>query len=181
MTRMKHRMMRWMVPAGVMLTLSMVAVADTAWAQPPGGRGPRAGGMRRRPGPPPGGQTMHLRALDLSEVQREQIRGIHEQNAEATQAAAERVRVARQALQDAVTADVVNEGAIRVVASELGIAEGNAAVQRAHVHAQVWQILTPEQQVAAREAETEMQHRMEQRRQRMGERRERRQERRQQG
>ena len=181
MMSMKRRMMKWMVPAGVMLTLGLFAVADTAWAQPPGGRGERTGRMGRRPGPPPGGQMMHLRALDLSEAQQEQIRSIHEQNGEATQAAAERVRVARQALQEAITADVVNEGAIRTVASELGIAEGDAAVQRAHVHAQVWLMLTPEQQVAAREAEVEMQQRMEQRQQRMGERREQRQERRQQG
>ena len=181
MTSVKRRMMRWMVPAGVMLTLGMFAVADTAWAQRPGGRGPRAGRIGRPPGPPPGGQMMHLRALDLSDAQREQIRSIHEQNAEMTQAAVERVRVARQALEDAVTADVVNEGAIRVVASELGIAEGDAAVQRASVHAQVWQTLTLEQQVAAREAEVEMQQRRDQRRQRTGERRERRQERRPQG
>ena len=180
MMSLKRRMMRWMVPAGVMVTLGMFAVADTVWAQPPDGRGPRAGGMRRRPGPP-GGQMMYLRALDLSEAQREQIRSIHEQNGEAARAADERVRAARRALQDAVTADVVNEDAIHAVASELGIAEGDAAVQRAHVHAQVWQLLTPEQQVAAREAEAEMQQRVEQRRRRMGERRERRQERRRPG
>ena len=176
MMSLKRTMMRWMVPAGVTLTLAMFAVADTAWAQPP-----RAGGMRRRPGPPPGGQMMHLRALDLNEAQREQIRGIHEQNSEATRAAAERVRMARQALQDAVTAELVNENAIRVVAAELGTAEGDAAVQRAYVHAQIWQTLTPEQQVSAREAEVEMQQRMEQRQQRTRERRERRRERRQQG
>ena len=166
---------RWLAPAVVMIALGTLVIADTARAQPPGGRGPGAGRMGRRPGPPPGGQMMHLRALDLSEAQREQIRSIHEQNAEATQVADERVRVARQALQDAVTADAVNEGAIHVVASELGIAEGDAAVQRAYVHAQVWQMLTPEQQVAAREAEATMRQRMEQRQQRMGERRERRQ------
>ena len=124
---------------------------------------------------------MHLRALDLSEAQREQIRIIREQNREATQAAGELVHVARQALQDAVTADPMNEGAIRVVASELGIVEGDAAVQRAFLHAQVWQTLTPEQQVAARDAEAEMEQRKAQRRQRSGERRQRRQERHQQG
>ncbi len=124
-----------------------------------------------------GGGVMHLRALDLSAAQQEQVRSIHEQSGEATQATDQRVRAARQALQEATTADVVNEGAIRAVANELGMAEGDAAVQRAWVHAQVWQMLTPEQQAAAREAETEMR----QRRQRTGERRERRLERRQQG
>jgi protein CpxP len=116
-----------------------------------------------------------LGRLDLSEAQQEQIRRVMEQNRAATRTAGEGVRTARQALQDAVTADVVNEGAIRAVATELGRAEGDAAVQRAYVHSQVWQLLTSEQQVDAREAEAEMRQRMAERRQRTGERRERRQ------
>ena len=177
----KTTMRKWLVPVVAMVALGMLVAADTGWAQPPDGPGPRARRAGRREGPPPGGQLMHLRRLDLSEAQREQIRSIHEQSGEATQAADERVRAARQALQDAVTADLVNEGAIRAVATELGIAEGDAAVQRAYVHAQVWQMLTPEQQAAAREAEAEMQARAGQRLQRMGERRGRRQGRRQEG
>ena len=175
---------RWLgqalAPVAVVVALGALVVADTAEAQPPGGPGGPAGRMGRRGGPSPGGPMMYLRALDLTEAQREQIRSIREQNREATQAAGERVRVARQALQDAVTADPMNEGAIRVVASELGIAEGDAAVQRAYVHAQVWQTLTPGQQAAASDAEAKMEQRRAQRRQRSSERRERRQERRQQ-
>ena len=53
-------------------------------------------------------------------------------------------------------------------------------MQQAYLHAQVWQMLTREQQVAAKEAEAEMERRRTQRRQRMGERRERRQQRQQQ-
>ena len=180
-------MMRWLgavvVPAVVMVALGAFVVADTASAQPPGGRGGRGGRMGRQGGPGggPGGQLMHLRAVDLTGAQREQIRTIHEQSGEATRAVNERVRVARRALQDAVTADVVNEGAIHAVASELGLAEGDAAVQQAYLHAQVWQLLTPEQQEQARAAEDEMERRMGQRRQRTGERRERRQQRQQLG
>ena len=176
----KMTMTRWLVPVVVMVALGTLVVADAASAQPRGERGARAGRMGRGGGPPPGGQLMHLRALDLSEVQQEQIRSIHEQSGEATRAANEQVRVARLALQDAVTADVVNEYAIRAVANELGIAEGDAAVLRAYLHAQVWQLLTPEQQVASGEAEAELERRRGQRRQRMGERRELRQQRRQQ-
>ena len=178
------RMTRWLgavvVPVVVIVALGTLIVADAASAQPPGGRGARAARMGRRLGPPLSGQLMHLRSVDLSEAQREQIRTIHEQNGEATQAANERVRVARRALHDAVTADVVNEGAIHAVASELGLAEGDAAVQQAYVHAQVWQLLTPQQQEQARAAEDEMERRMGQRQQRVGERRHRRQQRRQQ-
>ena len=181
----KMTMKRWLAPVVgpvvVMVALGTLVVADAASAQPQGGRGARAGRMGRGGGPIPGGQLMHLRALDLSEAQREQVRSILEQSGEATRAADEHVRTARQALQEAVTADVVNENAILALANELGIAEGDAAVQRAYLHAQVWQLLTPEQQVAAREAEAELAQRRGQRRQRMGERRELRQQRRQQG
>ena len=178
----KTTMKRWLTPVVVPAVVMMVAlgtlvVADAAAAQPRVGRGARAGRMGRGGGPPLGGQLMHLRALDLSEAQQEQIRTMGEQSGEAIQAAAEQ---ARQALHDATIADVVSEGQIHVAAAALGTAEGEAAVHRAYLHAQVWQLLTPEQQVAAREAEAEMARRRGQRRQRMGERRERRQQRQQQ-
>lgn len=177
-------MQRWLgpvvVPVVMMVALGTLVVADAASAQRPGGRGARAGRMGGRAGLSSGGQLMHLRALDLTEAQQEQIRSIHEQSGEATQAVDERLRVARQRLQHAVTANVVNEGDIRSLADALGTAEGDAAVQQAYLHAQVWQMLTPEQQVAAREAEAELARRTEQRRQHMGERRELRQQRRQQ-
>ena len=161
----------WVGPLLVTIALGTLSAADVASAQPPDGGGHRRGRMGRRPGPPggPGGQLMHLRTLDLSAVQRDQIRSIREQSGESTLAANERVRVARQALRDAVTADVVNEAAIHAVANELGLAEGDATVQQAYLHAQVWQMLTPAQQEQARAAEAEMERRREQRRQRMGE------------
>ena len=178
MTSAKRKMTRWMVPAGVLLMVGLFAVADTAWGQPADGPGLRRGRMGRRAGPL-GGPLLPLGRLGLTQAQQEQVQAVMEQNRQATRTAEERVREVRQALQDAVTADSVNEGAIRAVATELGLAEGDAAVQRAYVHAAVWQLLTPEQQAAAREAKAEMQQRSAQRRQRVDERRQRRQERRQ--
>ena len=175
---MKRRMTKWMVLASVLLTFGVLTVTETAWAQPPGRPGPRAGRVGRRPASPAGGRPVRLGRLDLSEAQREQIRSTHEESREVIRAAEERVQAARQALLAAVTADLVNESTIRVLATELGWAEGDAAVHRAHVHVQVWQVLTAEQQAAARAAEAKMQERMKRRRERMGERRERRQERR---
>lgn len=167
----RMRRTRRMIPVGALLTLGLFAAADLAWSQPPDGDGPRRGRMMRRGAGGPGGPGgLPLGRLDLSEAQREQVRLVMEQNQEATGAAMERVRTVREALTDAVTAEVVNEGAIRAVATELGAAEGDAAVQRAYVHSQLWQHLTPEQQAAAQE----MQAQMEQRRERMGERRARR-------
>ena len=163
----KRRMTKWMVPAGVVLTLGLCAATDTAWAQPPGPDGPRMG---RRPGPLDGGPLMHLGQVGLNEAQRDQIRSIREESREAGEAAMERVRAAREALQAAVTAEVVNEAAIRVAAAELGEAEGDAAVQRAYLHSRVWQVLTVDQQEAVRAAEATRQARMAQRQQRMADR-----------
>ena len=96
-----------------------------------------------------------------------------EQNGEVLRQAEARVRDSRQALRETVSADVLNEGAIRAAAVELGTAEGEAAVQLAYVRAQIWQLLTPGQQVAAEQAEARMQEWREQRGQRAAERRER--------
>ena len=117
--------------------------------------------------------TLPLGRLDLTDTQHEQVRSVMEQNREASRAAGARLREVRAALQDAVTAEVVNDGAIRAVAAELANAEGDAAVQRAFVRSQVWQLLTTDQQVIALELEIEMKERMEQRRTRRGERGER--------
>lgn len=171
---------KWMVPAGVLLTLGLFAVADVAWSQPPDGPGGRRGRVGRRGGPGgPGGLMLPMGRLGLTDTQHEQVRGVMEQNREATQVAGARLREVRQALHDAVGADVANEGAIRAVAAELANAEGDVAVQRAFVRSQVWQLLTPDQQATARELEAEMKQRMEQRRGRRAERGERRERRRQ--
>lgn len=172
---MKRKTLRWMVPTGVLLTLGLFAVADAAWSQPPDGSGSRRGRMGRRGGPGgPGGLMLPLGRLDLTETQRGQVRNVMEQNREASRTAGARLREVRAALQDAMTAEVVNEGAIRAVATELANAEGDVAVQRAFVRSQVWQLLTPDQQATALEVEAEMKERMGQRRTRRGERRERR-------
>ncbi len=178
MGSMKRKTLKWMVPAGVLVTLGLFAAADLAWSQPPDGPGGRRGGMMGRRGGPggggpggPGGVMLPLGRLHLTEAQHDQVRGVMEQNREATRAAGARLREVRNALKDAVTAEVVNEGAIRAVATDLATAEGDAAVQRAFVRSQVWQLLTPDQQANALELEAEMKERMEQRRARRGERR----------
>ncbi|MDG2040100.1 MAG: Spy/CpxP family protein refolding chaperone [Ilumatobacter sp.] len=179
---MKRKTFKRMVPAAVLLTLGFFAVADVAWSQPPDGSGGRRGRMGRRGGPGgAGGLMLPLGRLDLTEAQRGQVRSVMEQNREASRAAGARLREVRAALRDAITTDVVNEGAIRAVAAELANAEGDVAVQRAFVRSQVWQLLTPDQQATALKVEAEMKERMEQRRARRGERGERRGPRRDQG
>ena len=172
MTLKKHRKTKWMLFTGALLTLGRFAVTDAAWSQPPDGSGGRRGRMGRAGGPVGSRGTMlPLRLLDLTESQRQLVRGVMEQNAEATRAVGERVREVREALRNAETAETPDEGAIRAVAAELANAEGDAAVQRAFVRSQLWRILTPEQQEEVRALEQEdreIARRMERRRERAG-------------
>ena len=73
------------------------------------------------------------------------------------------MRVAREAVAEAVTASVVDEERIRTLAAELGRLAGDAAVQRAQVYAADWQILTPEQQARADEIRAAREERRERR------------------
>ncbi len=161
---------RWLVTTGVIAVLGMFAAADVALSQPPDSRG-RFGRMMRGLGGPSGGMGLPLHRLDLTEGQRTQVRHVLDQNRAATREAEGRVHAARGALSDAVNAEVLNEGAIHAVASELGLAEGEAAIQRAHVRFQLWQLLTPDQQAVALKAQATLKERQDQRRERMRERR----------
>jgi protein CpxP len=104
-----------------------------------------------------------LRALDLTDAQREQIRTILESHKNEFKPVAERMIVARQELNDAVTAGVVDEAAIRGAAAKVAAVEADAAVMRAKVHAEVFAVLTPEQQAKARELKAQARERLKQR------------------
>lgn len=170
--------------AGCVASLALVIGATAALGareQGPGGFGPRGGFGRRGPGGPgpggpgpggPGGPVPGLRMLDLAEAQREQVRGIMESHKAEFEAHAQKLGPAHQALADAITAEALDETAIRQRAAELAALEADGAVLRARVHAQVWALLTPEQQQKARDIKAQqaqrragMRQRMEQRRQ----------------
>jgi Spy/CpxP family protein refolding chaperone len=138
-------------------------VAVQAQPGPPPGRGPWG---RHMGGPPAGRLGFALGQLDLTEAQREQIRAIHQTHRQETQAAGQQVTAARQALDQAV-ASGADEGAIRGAAAKLGEAIAEASVLRAKVHAEVLQVLTPEQQAKARELRAQFQERAKLRQQRM--------------
>ncbi|GEM_PF-5819849 len=161
---------RWLVTTGVIAVLGMFTAVDVALSQPPEGRS-RSGRMMRGPGGLSGGMGLPLGRLDLTEDQRTQVRNVLDQNRAATREAEARVYAARGALSDAVNAEVLNEGAIRAVASELGLSEGEAAIQRAYVRSQLWQLLTPNQQAVALKTQAEIEERQDHRRERMRERR----------
>ena len=111
----------------------------------PGGRG--------RGGPGRGGPLagLPLRELNLSEAQREQGRAVTESHQAEMKAVGDRAMTARQALQAATTSPSFDEAAVRARAAELAAVEADFAVVRARIFADVFQILTPEQQAKVKE------------------------------
>lgn len=129
----------------------------------PGGPGMmgRGQGMRGGPGGGPFGFLgPGARELNLTDAQREQIRTAAQGHQEEMKAIGEKLGAARKALDDAITADQFDEGAIRARANELAALEGDAAVLRAKVHQAVWSVLTPEQKQKAAELKSQMEQRM---------------------
>jgi periplasmic protein CpxP/Spy len=116
-----------------------------------------------------------LRGLDLTAEQRTQVRNVFEQHRDELRKVHERVRAAFKAQNDAVTAIPPDESAIRAKSADVAAAQAEAAVLRARIHGEVYQILTPEQQQKAKELRAERQQRMQERRQRFEERRQQRQ------
>ncbi len=124
------------------------------------GMGPGAYAARR------GGATafgLRLGQLGLTEAQRDQVRTILDSHRAEQQAAREKLVAARKALDAAMTAEALNEGAIRTAYKALSDLQEDAAVQRARVRAEVWQVLTPEQRTRAKELQAQAEQRRAQR------------------
>jgi len=145
----------------------VLGTAAAGFAQPGGfGRGPGRGGGPGGPlGPLVSLHVEALRGLDLTDAQREQVRSIMESHREEARAVAERSRTAMEAL-EAATQSGTDEAAIRQQGEALGVALGEAAVLRARVRAEVWGVLTAEQQARAEQLKAEREARMKERRER---------------
>ena len=127
----------------------------------------------------PGGLIAGLRELDLTDAQREQLRGAMESHKAEFGAHGTSMMAARKALDETVTAETFDEDAIRQKSAAVAALEADGAVLRARVHAEVWALLTSEQQQKARDLKARMAQRFEQMRERFEQRRDQRQERRQ--
>jgi Spy/CpxP family protein refolding chaperone len=103
----------------------------------PGGPGGPMGG--------PMGMLPMLRRLNLTDAQRDQIKAIADSHKDEWKALAERERTARTALNNAVTADTIDEAAIRQKSAEVAAVDADAAVARARAHAEMLQVLTADQ------------------------------------
>jgi protein CpxP len=131
------------VSAAAML---VAGLATAALAQGPegrrGGRGFGHGGMRG---------MLPLAQLELSDAQREQVRAAMERHREDMRAIGERLGAAHTAQRDAVQAVPVNEALIRSTSQALATAQTDMALLQARIHNDVWNLLTPDQQVKAKE------------------------------
>ena len=126
----------------------------------PFSRGGRMGG----PGGPMGMLPMLARELNLTDAQKAQIKTIADSHRDEWKALGDRARTAHEALQQAVTADAVDEGLIRQRSAEVAAVEADMNVARARTHAEVFQLLTPEQKTQAKTLQSTAGERMRERR-----------------
>jgi len=132
--------------------------------------GPRGSIGPGGPGGPLGEFLREARALNLSDAQKEQLRGRAQARQAEAQTTGQRVHVARQALDAAVTGTALNEPAVRQAAADLAVVEADAAVLRSRVYHEALSVLTGEQQAQLTQMRAQRQARMQQRAQQMRER-----------
>ena len=114
------------------------------------------GGQRGLMGGPMGGTMLPgLGQLNLTDAQKEQVRTAAQSHRDAFKAISDRAIAAHEALNDAVTADTMDETAIRAKAADVAAVELDAALLRAKVHAEAFALLTPEQQAKAKQLRAE--------------------------
>lgn len=121
--------------------------------------GGRGGPGRMGPGGLMGMLPRLGRELQLTDAQRDQIKAIAQSHRDEWKALADRARTAHDGLRAAVTADTVDETAIRQKSAEVSAVEADMAVAQAHAHAEVFQILTADQKAKLKELRTQMQNR----------------------
>jgi Spy/CpxP family protein refolding chaperone len=149
------------------LTIALIATLGTgsALAQR---TGPGSAGLRQgRPGMRQGLMAMArlgLARLDLTDSQREQVKTIVSNHRPEVQKLAEREIPARRGLVDAVMSG--DEPAIRQRGAEVGAIETDRALLAARVRAEIFKILTPEQQQKAQALRKQVEERVDQRRSR---------------
>jgi protein CpxP len=103
-----------------------------------------------------------LRQLDLTDQQREQIRGIVQSHRTDFQQAREKLRTAFEAQRAAADATPPDEATIRSKATDVAAAQADLIVLGTKVRAEVFQVLTPEQQAKAQELKAQREQRRQQ-------------------
>ena len=148
------------VAAGVVLVALLATTV--AFAQ-----GPRGGGFGGRGGRGfgPGAPGLMLNELNLTDAQREQVREIRDRSREQVQAVSKRLGDLAAKQRQAIETIPVNETLITSATQDLTQAQVEMAIHEARLNADVWAVLTPEQQAKATKLRAERKAQMEQRRQ----------------
>jgi Spy/CpxP family protein refolding chaperone len=149
------------ITTGIVAMLSAGAVSLFAQGGPGRGAGPFGTGGR-------GGFAagFALGQLNLSDPQKQQVRDIMQRDREQMRSTMQRLGEAMQAQRAAINQVPVNEQAVRAAAAQVASVQADLAVAQARVHADIWNILTPEQQTKAKELEQQAQTRGRERQQR---------------
>jgi Spy/CpxP family protein refolding chaperone len=152
----RFRSLAWGVALVALLATSV------AYAQEPpgggfGGRGGRGFG--------PGGPGLVLNELNLTDAQREQVREIRGRYREQIQTLSRRLGDLTAKQRQAIETVPVNETLITSATQDMTQAEVEVAIQEARINADIWSVLTPEQQAKATKLRAERKAQMEQRRQ----------------
>jgi Spy/CpxP family protein refolding chaperone len=119
-------------------------------------------------GGPAGLGLMMLGQLNLTSDQQDRIKQILDSHHDEQQAIGQKEAAAHQALQDAISGSTFDESAVRGRAADLAAVDADAAVAQARVYAEVFQILTPDQQKKLQDLQANMKSRMQQNRQNRG-------------
>jgi Spy/CpxP family protein refolding chaperone len=127
-----------------------VAAQPAPPAQPQPPTPPARPGLRRGPGAGNG--------LNLSADQQAKIAALREAQQKDMQASREAVRTARQKFAELQQAGTFDEQAVRAAANAVAAAEADAMVSRARHRAQVFALLTPEQQTQMKQRQTRVRH-----------------------
>ena len=140
--------------------VALVALLATSVAY---AQGPRGGGRGGR-GFGPGGPGLALNELNLTDAQREQVREIRGRYQEQIQALSRRLGDLTAKQRQAIETIPVNETLITSATQDMTQAQVEVAIQEARINADIWSVLTPEQQAKATKLRAERKAQMEQRR-----------------
>jgi len=158
------RVRKIVVTAGLVALMSAGAVALFAQG------GPGRGAGQFGPGGPGFGRGLGagfaLGQLDLSDAQKQQVRDIMRRHREQSSGTMQRMEQAMQAQRAAINQVPVNEAAVRQASASLAAVQADAAVDEARLHADIFSILTVEQQEKAKQLEAQARARGQERRQR---------------
>jgi Spy/CpxP family protein refolding chaperone len=106
-----------------------------------------------------------LNELNLTDAQREQVKEIRDRYREQTQTLTRRLGDLTAKQRQAIETLPVNETLITSATQDMVQAQVEVAIQEARINADIWSVLTPEQQATATKLRAERKAQMEQRRQ----------------